>query len=147
MATPNHGWSSRARRRAATESSRSSATASDERTSGGAAATVVMQVVSLPWAAPTLARMEVRSVRWAHASSSWRTRAGARGSAKVAVPTWTARGSGEDQLGGVSSRGDAADPDDRQVRQRACTSWTARTAIGWMAGPERPPPRAPDPSR
>src|SRR3546814_16332901 len=29
----------------------------------------------------------------------------------------------------------------------AWTSWTARTATGWMAGPDRPPPRDPEPRR
>ena len=56
-------------------------------------------------------------MRSAQAASSRRTRAGARGSANVAVPTCTARGAGEQQLGGVGAADHAADPDDRQVGQ------------------------------
>ena len=86
-------------------------------------------------------------MRWAHASSSWRTRAGARGSAKVAVPTWTALAPA--RISSAASPPVAMPPTPTIVRSgsAACTSWTARTAIGWMAGPERPPPREPDPSR
>ena len=71
---------------------------------------------------------------------------GAAGSAKVAVPTWTARAPASSSSTASSPRRDAATPTIGSVRDaRRGTSCTARTATGWIAGPDSPPPPVAEP--
>src|SRR5690606_5856202 len=105
------------------------------------------RVGSFPWAAPTLSAIVRRPVRADQASSSASTRAGARGSAKVAVPTWTAEAPARSSSAASSPRATPPTPTIGRSGSAAWTSCTARTATGWVAGPGRPPPRSPEPGR
>ena len=71
----------------------------------------------------------------------------ARGSANVAVPTWTATAPAS--ISSSASHPVATPPTPMIGRsgRAAWTSWTARTATGWMAGPDSPPPPAPSAGR
>ena len=72
---------------------------------------------------------------------------GARGSAKVAVPTSMAEAPTSSSSAAVSPSVTPPTPTMGRSGKAACTSCTARTATGWIAAPETPPPFAPDPSR
>ena len=80
-------------------------------------------------------------------SSSRRMRAGARGSAKVAVPTWTADAPASTSSAASAPLATPPTPTIGRSGWAACTSWTARTATGWIAGPDSPPPPAPSAGR
>ena len=91
------------------------------------------------------ARMSATVVSWSrHQRASWRSTChGARGSRKVAVPTWTASAPGLQQLDGVAARLHAADPDDRRVGERRPALPDGADRHRVHRGPESPPPPAP----
>ena len=78
-------------------------------------------------------------------SISRRIRTGARGSRKVAVPTWTASAPAMSSSTASSPVITPPTPMMAASGWAARTSNTARTATGWMAGPDSPPPAGPDP--
>ena len=155
---PNQGRSSRASRRAGMRSSTSRASASRARTSSGArsAGASSVRVPSRsrsrsprqPWTSPITSRM--RGTPWRRRPPlqlvphpARRPRIGEGGGARPAPrspPPAAARPRRRRRPRPRRRRSGAPAPP-------AWTSNTARTATGWIAGPDSPPPRGPDPSR